>query len=118
MSKHYCGGELEVVSFYKSVEECCCGIEAENICKDDKKDCCKDEKSFSKLQSDQAIKESKIILQQHFLFVEKCNQCKFYNSNTEPIVVLKIINNNYCNPPPNIYQHKLFLQFCQWKLYS
>ena len=99
MSKHYCGGELEVVSFYKSVEECCCGIEAENICQDDKKDCCKDEKSFSKLQSE-------------------CNQCKFYNSNTEPIVVLKIINNNYCNPPPNIYQHKLFLQFCQWKLYS
>lgn len=118
MSKHYCGGELEVISFYKSVEECCCGIEAETICQDDKKDCCKDEKSFSKLQSDQATKESKIILQKYFRFADNNNKSKFYNATIEPILVPKIINNNYSNPPPNIYQHKLFLQFCQWKLYS
>jgi hypothetical protein len=117
ISKHFCGGELEIVSFYKKVSSCCCGEESEITKVVDEDDCCQDVESFSKLKTDQISKTAKIVLGNQIFFYTSNDIFLFQNRNKKYISTQGFTIPNG-NSPPKKLDNKLYLTYHQLKLFD
>lgn len=91
---HYCGGELEKVSFFTETPGCCEGEEP-----GDADGCCDNENTFARYSPDFTVKkviDSDFNIADFNLFVTPASICKF-KMESSPILALK-----YFIPPPDI----------------
>jgi hypothetical protein len=117
VSKHFCGGELETISFYKKASSCCCGDEMKISKTKEEDDCCQDVESFSKLKTDQIIKEAKIVLANQYIFAEPL-PIAIYNSKNFDCISQNNFTQYFTHPPPDNLDDKLYLKYRQLKLYD
>jgi hypothetical protein len=113
ISKHFCGGQLQTISFYKKISKCCCEDETEEMTKED--NCCNDVATFSKLSTDQNISLATIELN-NISYTDCLLPIIYVQKNVVSARLLKSESKITIHPPPNIYKQPLFVQHQSWKL--
>jgi hypothetical protein len=113
ISKHFCGGQLQTISYYKKISKCCCEGETVKMAKED--NCCNDVASFSKLSTDQNVYLDNVVLGNSDVADYLLPVVHLYHSYT----AAKVFKNKckiILHPPPNLYRVPLFVQHQSWKL--
>jgi hypothetical protein len=113
ISKHFCGGQLETISYYKKVSRCCCVDEEVSV----NDDCCNDVASFSKLSTDQEVSNKYLQISNKWQKDVDITQPTLYV--LHDIAIAKLLTSAYkvaIPPPPIAISTPLFVQYHCWKL--